>query len=64
MEKYKENWFALEEFDSSSIIISFPHLRHAADSRCAKYGNGNDGAEHHHRLNSIRPNDRLQTTLE
>jgi len=63
-EKEKKNLFALEEFDSSSIIISFPHLRHTANSRCSKYSNSNGSTEHHRRLNGIRPNDRFQATLK
>jgi len=59
-----QNLFVLEEFDSCGIEISFPDLRHTADSSSAEYSNGDNGAEHHRCLNSICPDNRFQTTLE
>lgn len=54
---------SLEKFNSLCIKIPFPHFRHATDSLSAEYVDDDNGAEHHHRLNSIRPDDRFQATL-
>jgi len=54
----------LEELNPPGVDISFPHFRYATGSGGAKYNNGDDGTEHHRRLNSICPDDRLQATLK
>lgn len=54
----------LEKLNSPGIGIPFPHFRHTTNPSGAEYGNGDNCTEHHHRLNSVRPNDRLQATLK
>lgn len=60
----KKLLLVLEEFNPPGIDIPFPHLRYTTDSGGTEYNNGDNGTEHHHRLNSVCPNDRLQATLK
>lgn len=54
----------LEELNSPGIGIPSPHLRHTTNPGGAEYDNGDNSTEHHHRLNGVCPDDRLQATLK